>query len=151
MVCCVRRTGIASPISSFLHPTLSLSSSTSHCGGLSPFHFTRTRFPRYSTYYTTSTSSYFGSMVCQPSSPPCFSRVLARRRRISPCGGPHDAYKYYAHSLFFFSEHQCCSRSFSRTFQPTIYLVCTRSPTTSLFSFFPFQRGNFVYAKFSLR
>lgn len=83
------------------HPTVSLSSSTSHCRGLSPFHFTRTRFPRYSTYYTTSTSSYFESMVCQPSSPPCFSCVLVRRRRISPSGGPHDAYEYYAHSLFF--------------------------------------------------
>lgn len=53
----VLRTGIAR-LGRLFRPTVSLSSSTSHCRGLSPFHFTGTRFPRYSTYYTTSTASY---------------------------------------------------------------------------------------------
>lgn len=41
----------------------------------------------------------------------------------------------------FRSEHQCCFRSSSRTFQPTIScaVVCTRSPTISFFSFFPMK------------
>lgn len=63
--------------------------------------------------------------------------------------------------LSFFSKHQCCSCSFSRTFQPTIYLVCTRLPTTSLSFFSLSNKGilstlsssfnNHKYAKFFLQ
>lgn len=76
----------------------------------------KTRFLRYSTY-TTSTFSYFEFMVCQPSSP-CFFRVLAQR--ISSCNGPHDAYEYHAHSLFFIVS-MLFSFFLSHLFSYTIY------------------------------
>lgn len=39
-------------------------------------------------FYLLPQSERLDATVCQASSPPCFSRVLARRRRISPCRRP---------------------------------------------------------------
>lgn len=89
------------------------------------------------------------SMVCQPSSPPCFSRVLAGKRRIGPCGGPHDAYKYYAHSLFFFHRIDAVFvlRSFSCTSRTTYTVL--HSNTTIILHTFTYQSFfSFLYSFF---
>lgn len=110
----VLRTGIAGLDLVVVLPSDCFCFSSTSYRGLSPFYFTRTRFPRYSTYYTTSTASY-----SQEYGVPTFlSTIFLSRARMkedhSPCDGPHDAYEYYAPSLPF-SLTLALSPSSSRT------------------------------------